>query len=166
MKPASVAALKELREKLTFWSTWRKTKQEWDTALAEWFKVLGSKPYSKEIKPTTLKAIYQEYGATFDYTGAVDAAVARLISDLERNTPETEKQALSAKKEDAIASSKEVRRLLRQCNALHRQPGAANPSSCAALFPRSCRRLTTMAKDKHNLNSHLFTVVEKRFLFY
>ena len=111
MKPASVAALKELREKLTFLSTWRKTKQEWDTALAEWFKVLGSKPYSKEIKPTTLKAIYQEYGATFDYTGAVDAAVARLISDLERNTPETEKQALSAKKEDAIASSKEVRRL-------------------------------------------------------
>ena len=109
MKPASVAALKEVREKLAFWSTWSKTKKEWDTALEEWFEALEAKPYC--IGLCFGKDICLHFQAKFDYIGAVDNTVATLICELEHSTPEAEKQTLSERKEDIIASSQEIRRL-------------------------------------------------------
>lgn len=113
MKPASVAALKEVREKLAFWSTWSKTKKEWDTAFDEWFEALEKKPYCMAFPEMIVNAqmTFQSHKNKFDYIGAVDKTVAHLIRDLEKDTPEAEKHALSEKNEDIIASSQEMRRL-------------------------------------------------------
>ena len=111
MKPASVAALKEVREKLAFWSTWSKTKKEWDTAFDEWCEALDSKRYYELPPSITVKAESLYFESQFDYIGAVDNAVAHLIRDLEKDTPEAEKQTLSEKNEEIIASSQEIRRL-------------------------------------------------------
>ena len=113
MKPASVAAQKEVREKLAFWSTWSKTKKEWDTAFDEWFEALEKKPYCMAFPEMIVNAqmTFQSHKNKFDYIGAVDKTVATLIRDLEKETPEAEKQTLSEKNEEFIASSQEIRRL-------------------------------------------------------
>ena len=49
MKPGSVAALKEMQEKLASWSTWDETKKEWEAAILEWQQGIDISDYCVRI---------------------------------------------------------------------------------------------------------------------
>ena len=114
MKPASVAALKELQEKLAFWSTWRETKQEWDSLAHKLMLAVmserGKGQQSLFADPCKLPYWMERHRyhaeRDLDYVGIVEN-VEQHLDKTDRPLSETEEQAWK----DLMAMFQELRRV-------------------------------------------------------
>ena len=100
MKPGSVAALKEMQEKLASWSTWDETKKEWDAAILEWIEGLPTLTTKKgRISAVGVEA----HRARFDRERAYASFVPWIVDTY---APEE-----GPKREEFIDSLEDIRRL-------------------------------------------------------
>ena len=103
MKPASVAALKELQEKLAFWSTWEETKAEWDSLFEKWIYPASS---ATHLSPANLRVMKYRADSELNFVGFINM-VEKSYQKTDQPVSETAEQAWK----DFIAQSQEMRRL-------------------------------------------------------
>ena len=138
MKPAHVAFLKELQEKLAFWGTWgtwQETKKEWDSLSKKWIDALRQK-YPNGVSGIVLEAMTDVPAMKFDLVGAVDEVIRAEMEEVSRRSqPPLSEAQEQAMKEDLITSAQEVRRAAERLQRL----------SPPSLFSEAKQLSTTMS---------------------
>ena len=100
MKPGSVAALKEMQEKLASWSTWDETKKEWHAAISEWIRGIHTLTTKKErISTIDIRATVMTCDREHAYASVVPCIV-------DTYAPEE-----GPKREEFIDSLEDIRRM-------------------------------------------------------
>ena len=125
MKPASVAALKELQEKLAFWSTWEETQREWDSKCEKWMFALNNEKGRQMGMMSFLNAVQRPFMKKGDYIGFVDELIRMKMDAIKSSDPppsETEEQTI---KDDIMAMSQEIRTLAETMQRLAMQTVAS-----------------------------------------
>ena len=135
MKPASVAVLKELQEKLEFWSTWEATRKEWYRAYYNWCDALEQKfpMYQWDgFRPEwDLKRELCETESSYGVFVEEILEIAKQNISRQSVPPLSEAEA-QAIKEDMMAMSKELQSLSEKLQSLTRPALASEAKRLSA----------------------------------